>query len=163
MCHKSLPTLTAAQIHKFHTLYNHTETCWLWNHSTNHLGYGFFFVRGQTFLAHRISFFIHNDIDPEKSKVLHSCDTPGCVNPHHLFLGTQKTNAEDRDHKNRSSNSIVYQKGSERKAAKLTEEIVRDIRSRPPYWGSVSALAKEFGVNKTTISKVLRGKKWSHI
>lgn len=58
---------------------------------------------GKTVRAHRASWILHNGSIPPGLHVLHSCDNPPCVNPEHLFLGTDKDNAQDRENKKRSS------------------------------------------------------------
>ena len=75
-----------------------TNTCWIWNGPKNKGGYGFF-SKGRRIdgkiLAHRYSFEIHNKIKPNSLYVLHKCDNPPCVNPDHLYLGTQVENMSD--------------------------------------------------------------------
>src|SRR6266567_1582450 len=80
-----------------------TSTCWLWTGMKHYkFGYGFFQVGiGDRQLAHRISWKIHNGPIPDGLYVLHKCDTPPCVNPDHLFLGTYYDNMDDMDQKGR--------------------------------------------------------------
>lgn len=77
-----------------------TEDCWEWTASKNKQGYGIFGHQGQTWLAHRLSYKLSNML-PDGVKVLHRCDNPPCVNPDHLFLGTQKDNIKDMAAKGR--------------------------------------------------------------
>lgn len=82
------------------------DECWEWLASKNNKGYGQFRNNKNT-MAHRYSWELHNgeipkiDDYPYTMSVCHSCDNPGCVNPNHLFLGTAKDNAIDRDLKGR--------------------------------------------------------------
>jgi len=72
--------------------------CWLWVCGTNNTGYGAFSLclpEFKTSIAHRAAYYIFNGPYDKKLKVLHKCDTPKCVNPSHLFLGTLKDNAAD--------------------------------------------------------------------
>jgi hypothetical protein len=77
-------------------------SCWIWTGSRagkNH--YGAFYLNGVKYRAHRFSFMIHVGEIPAGLEVLHRCDTPLCVNPDHLFIGTQKDNIHDAINKGR--------------------------------------------------------------
>lgn len=91
--------------------------CWLWTAYTLPKGYGRIKVDGKAVLAHRVSHELHVGPIPEGLHVLHRCDTPSCVNPDHLFLGTPQDNMTDKMQKGRH----VALKGSEHVRAKLTE------------------------------------------
>ncbi len=72
------------------------SNCWLWTASVNKQGYGHIGVGGKVLLAHRISWFLHHgEMPPSNLDVCHHCDTPGCVNPKHLFVGTVTDNLYD--------------------------------------------------------------------
>jgi len=76
--------------------------CWIWNAGfLGTSGYGSFSVKNKTYLAHRISFQIYNGEIAKGMCVMHSCDTPCCVNPRHLKLGTLKDNSQDKMMKGR--------------------------------------------------------------
>ena len=75
--------------------------CWLWIGSQRR-GYGLIWDAGKQWLAHRVSWVIHSGAIPDGMHVLHKCDTPPCVNPQHLFLGTHAQNMADRDRKGRN-------------------------------------------------------------
>src|ERR1700756_2891954 len=95
--------------------------CWEWQGKRHYKGYGHFTVRGQgrrrTLKAHRVSWELANGPIPEGLHVLHSCDNPPCVNPDHLFLGTDMDNVHDRDAKGRRNVA-----GSRSWKAQLVEE-----------------------------------------
>lgn len=80
-----------------------SDTCWLWIGSTRPNGYGRMEVsrENKTYATHRFSWELHNGVIPDGLFVLHKCDIPLCVNPNHLFLGTQNTNMKDRSTKKR--------------------------------------------------------------
>ncbi len=81
-----------------------TETgCWLWIASYSTKGYGRIGFLGRSEKAHRISWMIAYGPVPEDKHVLHKCDTRCCVNPDHLFLGTNLDNIKDRDSKGRTA------------------------------------------------------------
>jgi hypothetical protein len=80
--------------------------CWLWVRSISRNGNGYgFFKLGEERTAHRSSWIIFRGIIPAGKFVLHKCDTPSCVNPDHLFLGSQKDNILDMYKKHREGTS----------------------------------------------------------
>lgn len=125
--------------------------------------------RWKTEAAHRVSWELSFGPVPEGLCVLHKCDNPPCVRPDHLFLGTHKNNAEDRDRKGRGfrgriPENTARQRGSKNQNAKLDEQKVIAIREEYAA-GEVSqtALAEKNGVNQTKISDVVCGRTWSHV
>lgn len=139
-----------------------TTTCWNWVGSAA-CGYGQFNIDGKIHKAHRISWELINGPIPNKGKdyhgtcVLHRCDNRACVNPKHLFLGTNADNMKDKVKKNRQT------KGEKSNSCKLTESQVLDIRSRPHCKGYQTQLAKEFNVHNSDISRIINKKHWKHI
>lgn len=119
------------------------DACWLWTGVTDEGGYGMLRVEGKMKRAHRVRWG-----DPGGLQVLHSCDTPGCNNPRHLFLGTPASNAMDKARKGRGNRT------------KLTAAQALRIRDGGE---SPVALAKEFEVNVTTIYDICSGDTWNHL
>ena len=134
--------------------------CILWTKSTDACGYGMRKYQGKVVRVHRIAYVIAHDLELDDIKgllVCHRCDNPPCHNPDHLFLGTHQDNTDDRQAKGRQ----VVHKGEDHGRAKLTWEAVEAIRKRyVPGVITQAALAKEFGVHHTIISKVLKGQLW---
>ena len=133
--------------------------CWLWNLSLYRHGYGKCYRRlhGEGY-AHRWSWVIHNGPIPGRMQVLHKCDVRHCVNPEHLFLGTQLDNIRDMDRKGRRVRKGP--RGEAARSAKLTAQQVVSIRqdSRP-----ASAISPEYGVQVSAINKVKRRATWGHV
>lgn len=79
--------------------------CWLWSKCSNKDGYGTVNLKGTKIGAHRFSYILFNKVTLNREDfVCHKCDTPACINPDHLFLGTAKSNALDKARKGRSKN-----------------------------------------------------------
>lgn len=89
---------------RFESKINKTDSCWLWTAYKNNNGYGMFWLNGKLLLSHRISFTFYKEEIPEGLNICHTCDNPGCVNPKHLFLGSQKDNIKDMCLKGRAKN-----------------------------------------------------------
>lgn len=132
--------------------------CWEWTGSRTRFGHGQLHVNGKAVLAHRFAWELTNGAIPNGMGICHHCDNPTCVNPAHLFLGTQADNSADMVKKDRSL------RGTRHFNAKLTESQVAEIRCK--YVRNVVTcriLADEYGVEMTTIHAIVRRKNWSHI
>ena len=137
------------------------DECWEWTAHRQRAGYGEFTVaKGEFHTASRVSLALSIGALPVGMSACHSCDNPPCCNPAHLFLGTPADNTNDCIRKGRGNRA----RGEDTFSARLTEEIVRGIRSRVPMrYGEMSELAREHGVSLNTIAAVVRGKKWGHV
>ena len=136
--------------------------CWEWTASLNNKGYGMIGRSGRrgTVLAHRVSWELANGPIPEGMCVLHHCDVRSCVNPHHLFLGTNKDNTCDAITKGR----WVYPPhlyGEGNGFAKLTEQDVHEIRAMLARKVPQGVIAKKYKVHRSTIRLIEVGKNWS--
>lgn len=142
-----------------------TGSCWLWSgtkqDSTPRLRYGKFYLgRGRYIKAHRYSWEMKNGEIPKGYFICHHCDNPTCVNPEHLFCGTNADNMRDMNTKKRGR----FVHGEKQGSSKLTENSVEKIRQMYTKRGEWScySLARKFGVNPATISKIVLGKSWVH-
>ena len=136
--------------------------CQLWFGTTNARGYGLVWSNGCQRLAHRMSFQVHKGAIPTGMFVLHKCDTPACVNPEHLFLGTHKDNMDDMRAKGRSSDGRARPKvwGERNGHAKHTEKLILAVKRAD---GTYAEIAQIYGVSKTTVGYVKRGIQWAHL
>ena len=128
--------------------------CWIWTASTFSSGYGKFKLDGRSRGAHQVSYEANVAPTHDGLCVLHRCDVPLCVNPDHLFLGTQADNMADRSAKGRTAS------GEAHGHAKLTEDDVRAIRKDSR---TQEAIAKDYGVTHPLISYIKNKKIWRHI
>ena len=139
--------------------------CWLWNGGLDKVGSGTIKYEGKDYRAHRLSYQMHTGIDPAGVCICHKCDIRHCVNPEHLFLGTDRDNIDDKVKKDRQA------KGESQGLSKLKDADVVLIKQfclrHPPESGSPYSpgtfLARWFGVTGQTISYIRLGKTWKHI
>ncbi len=137
-----------------------SDECWLWLAFTDWYGYGRFGSGGRMVGAHRWSYMaVHGPIDSDVH-VLHACDTPACVNPAHLFPGTQASNMADMAAKGRASRA-ARNTGEAHPLSRFTEEQIADIRRRyTGKRGEQAALAREFGVTRSAVHLIVKGVRW---
>lgn len=122
--------------------------------------------------AHRVSWEIAHGTIPEGQCVCHSCDNPPCVNPRHLFLGSNIENTADRVAKGRSAQGDrsgrrlhpeTYPRGEQHPLAELTKEQVQVIRFLHSQGRAIRSLARQFGRGKSTITKVVKRETWREV
>jgi len=133
--------------------------CWLWIAKTKKFSngnYGIIWLDDKWKYAHRVSWELTHGKIPDGLDVLHKCDEPSCVNPSHLFIGTQADNNLDRDRKGRQ----VAPRGIHNGNAKLTDEQVVFIRNSKE---SSIQLSKVVGIASSGIRKIRRGEAWRHV
>ena len=112
--------------------------------------------------AHRISYELHSGPIPDGMHVLHKCDNPSCVRPDHIFLGTHTDNMQDMWTKGRGRCDGAGRKGAANGNSRLTEEQVDAIRRRLSAGESQRSLGLEFGVSKTLIGLIGKGRVWKN-
>lgn len=130
--------------------------CWLWTSSVIKSGYGTIWADGGPQRAHRISWELHRGPIPPGLDVLHRCDVRCCVNPDHLWLGTDVDNQRDCIAKGRrhSCRGVAHHKN------KLTEQQVLAIRADSR---GCKRLSRQYGVSTNTILCIRRGEIWKHL
>lgn len=156
--------------------------CWEWQAVKTPAGYGTFYVPSangpQAHGAHRFAFeTASGETIPSGMFVCHRCDNPGCVNPAHLFLGSQKDNMGDAWRKGRlpappvmrgeenpqKKNPHQTAKGSRTASAFLTEAQVLSILQKRAAGASITELMAEYGASKSTVGFIVTGKTWKHV
>lgn len=132
--------------------------CWEWTANRRN-GYGRFKVDGRLLTAHRVSYELFVGEIPKGMLVLHKCDNCGCVNPQHLWLGTQEDNVNDMMGKGRH-NTL---RGDDIGTANLTVEQVIQIKKMLKTLRNRQIVAEKFGVTRTCIRYIDTGQTWSHV
>lgn len=147
-----------AFVARFWSRVDKSGECWEWTALRNTGGYGRIFVgrcrvthKNHVTIAPRVSWTMAHGRIPEGLCVCHKCDNPPCVNPAHLFLGTQGENARDCASKRR------HHHGERHRFSKLTDEDVRRIRElsavRPQ-----TKIARDYGISQGHVSEIVAGK-----
>lgn len=131
--------------------------CWEWTGAKKKAGYGFIGLNYKNYYAHRLAYEFYYKVLPKEQHVLHKCDNPSCVNPEHLFLGSQVDNMKDMNLKNR------HAVGEKTNINKLTDKEVIEIRNKYSSGIPNKTLCKEYNVSHATIHRVVYKKLWKHI
>lgn len=153
------------------------EKCWNWTGPKHTNGYARLAVGksgGPNFFVdsgHRFSWKLFQGEIPEGMQINHRCDNRRCVNPSHLFLGTQMDNMRDKIAKGRAScgekhslaTKIKTPRGSQNPTAKLVEADIPQILELAKAGKFQREIAAQFGVSKTAIGYILRGRNWKHL
>lgn len=159
-----IPILKQCDIERFWTkvaITANEEKCWEWTAGKRRRGYGQFSLSlsvniDRGFVATRVSYFISNGADPREMVVCHSCDNTSCVNPKHLFLGTNKDNTMDMMKKGRGIQPL----GSNSGRSKLKEADVLKIRQLHASGLSQKAIGRQYNVDGSAICNIIRKRNW---
>jgi hypothetical protein len=154
--------LTTANVHEYVTVKPETG-CWEWNLSRDKRNYGIAWLQqgngGSQVAAHRATWILFNGPIPAGMFVCHRCDNPPCCNPSHLFLGTHEDNMADCIAKGRFKPGWVP--GERNGRATITSATAKQIY-RAYHLGGTShrRLAREFGVSRDIVRRIVRGQNW---
>jgi HNH endonuclease len=105
--------------------------------------------------SHRASWELYVGSIPDDKCVLHRCDNPACVNPHHLFIGTNQDNINDMVKKGRNAFGV------KRKNSKINDEIALKIKNSDNK--NAMYLSSIFGISRQSVTDILHGRTWSHV
>jgi len=130
--------------------------CWIWQRCRGRDGYGTIKFAKKMCRAHRLSWQHHYGPIPKNKFVLHTCDNPPCINPSHLFLGTNMDNARDKIVKGRGADL----KGEMNGFAKLTATDVLAIRRDMRLQREIAA---DYGIGQPNVSGIKNRKSWAHV
>jgi hypothetical protein len=143
------------ELERFNRKWKQVENgCWIWIDRKE--GYGAFIFNGRKEQAHRVSWLLHHGEIPEGLCVLHDCDTPNCVNPNHLHLGTVKDNAIEAVERGLWGDKAGESNGNSR----LTKNQIREIRESAD---SYRAIAIRFGIGKSQVGNIKKGLQWTKL
>lgn len=131
--------------------------CWLWAGGSGRAGSGRISLRKTEVFAHRLSYEAFVGAIPVGRLVCHKCDTPACVNPEHLFLGTQSENMSDAARKGRTTIGV------RNAMARVTDDDVRSIRVARREGYTLREIAAQFGISEANACLIATGKTWKHV
>jgi hypothetical protein len=131
--------------------------CWEWEGQRHYLqGHGRFKFDEDYYYAHRVAYRLeYGEIG---GQINHSCENPPCVNPNHLYDGSQQENMEDAS----ESDSFNPLRGEDVEVSKLTESQVVEMRERYAAGETQTELAADYPVNQARVSRIVRGEAWPH-
>jgi len=134
--------------------------CWEWKGTINKVhGYGYIMINRKMYRAHRLAYELFVGPIPEGLCVCHHCDNKACVNPNHLFIGTNQDNVDDKVQKGRQ----YKPKGEEHSQSKFNNEQIKEICKQVKMGETQAKVAERFNVHPSAISRIVNHKRWDHI
>lgn len=139
----------------------HKNDCWLYKsvQRCKSSGYGMIYINQRYYSAHRFSWELYNGRIPKGKFCLHRCDIRNCVNPDHLFLGTNKDNMRDKVKKGRAN--VPY--GEKHHGSIINDNIAKKIKLNIKKGISAPEIAKNFNISKGIVFAIKSGKCWKHV
>lgn len=150
--------------------------CWNWQGYKTKKGYGTLPILRKPVKAHRISYLVFRGEIPNDLFVCHKCDNPSCVNPDHLFIGSNSDNMKDAQEKGRLKNMNNFNFDTRSKGGKIggaiiakrkrklndsqLEEVRELLENNGDKYGIVTSIAKKYGVRVGIISAIKHGRKY---
>lgn len=171
---KPLPPLNQKDIERFWKYVDKRgpDECWPWTGAKSERGYGVFEMPTATVRACRVAWYVQNGTDPYPLMIRHQCRLKACSNAKHFLLGNHQNNMDDavRDGSMASGDrnaSRLYpeklRRGTTHGMAKMSDETVALARKLNSEGVSLTAIAAQFGVSLSTVSRAVRGDTWDHI
>ena len=151
---RSPPGLTVLERLMLRVEYELNTGCWLWSGGTNGAGYGNIAINNRARMTHRVSFEAKNGPIPPGMFVCHRCDTPPCINPDHLFLGTHADNMADKRAKRRGRGL----RGERHPLARLSDGQVLEIYALKGVTPQPE-IARRYGIAASMVSYIHAGKR----
>lgn len=141
---------------------NDIEDCWLWSGYLDKDRYGELYIDSKNIKhirSHRFSWEYFIGQIPVDKQILHKCDNPPCVNPNHLFIGTQQDNKNDEISKKR------HAFGQKQGASILTDNDVKKIIEETLIRKHISIfdIANAYNVHHSTINNIIQEYRWTHV
>ena len=166
--------MTIAERLDYYSIPEPNSGCVLWFGSSTPAGYGQLRWRGKNHRATHLAWEVaHGRPFPPGMFACHKCDVPACINPRHIFVGTNADNVADMRRKGRARYDQLMRgwpkgtkhgpssvRGEAKPAAKLTEQAVREIKS---YGKQHRFLARQYNVSRSVIRAIIKGKIWVHV
>jgi predicted XRE-type DNA-binding protein len=138
------------------------ESCWTWKDYLDKDGYGQFFINKKGYKAHRMAYMMESGEIPYDLSVCHKCDNPSCVNPNHLWLGTQLDNMIDKCNKDRSpKGSRHYLTNNNSNDENKIRDILISIYCGK--YSNINQVCNDYDITCASIRKVLNGCSWKHV
>ena len=190
MFNKLKPIISDIDISRFWSHINILSEgeCWLWNSYKGRDGYGRFSLKNKLYRSHVLAKFLDSKVWPYNLLTCHTCDTPLCCNPSHLWLGTSAENIADRDVKGRTTKGDNHwtrtnpekiprgdkcgarlhpetrPRGENSKLAKILESDVLEIRRlRIEDNLTISKIASMYGLGESQTSRIIKRQSWKHV
>ncbi|ABR91766.1 phage-related protein [Janthinobacterium sp. Marseille] len=149
--------MCATPLQRLEKKYVVTPSCWIWTGSSRR-GYGLFWLDGKVTGAHRAAYELYVGPIKDGLHVCHRCDNRSCVNPAHMFLGTNHENVADRQTKGRSV--LPGNQGESNGMARLTASAVKKIRLDERDLGAIAA---DHSISRKYVGQIKRGQRWKHV
>lgn len=147
---------------RFEAQFTKGDGCWIWHGVRSKSNYGRFCLGGDDKIssinAQRVAWIYAFGVFDGSLFVCHTCDNPPCVNPAHLFLGTNEDNIHDKVRKGRARGGSLC--GERNASAKITAEIAARIRERGAAGERQRDIASSYGLRQQHVSEILRGLYW---
>ena len=161
-------SITLSDLNRFWSKVEKTELCWNWigqigkgalssTGLSNDCEYGRFKFKQQSYVAHRVAYFLHYRVDPGEQLVCHECNNPQCVRPDHLFLGTQSDNMKHRIDTGKIQRGVLHPR------CIFHESDVLLIRQRYVNGESDWKIAQSLGVSQGAITAIVKRQTWKHL